>query len=491
MKSNAIVIAGGGPAGLTAGYELIKAGAAPVVIEKADKVGGIARTETYKDYRFDIGGHRFYTKVSEVEDIWHEVLGDEFLTRPRLSRIYYQGKFYNYPIKLVNTLMNLGPWESMRIGLSYLRWRALPYREEETFEQWVTNRFGDRLYKTFFKTYTEKVWGIPCSTIRADWAAQRIKGLSLREAVTQAVLGKSNAKSLIEEFEYPRLGPGQMWERVQDEINKRGGEVKMETEAVKFHHEAGRIQQVEIRGEDGTQETLEVDHLISSMPVTQLIRGLSPQPPQHVIDAARGLNYRDFLIVVLIVEQETLFPDNWIYIHDPEITVGRIQNFKNWSPDMVPDQSKTSLGMEYFCSEGDNLWEMGDDDLIKLAKREIEALGLARAADVVDGTIIRQKKAYPVYDEAYRSHLSVIQEYLAGFENLQAVGRNGMHRYNNQDHSMLTGLLAARNVLGEQHDLWAVNTERSYHEEFTVEEAQQQEEKQLSLPQGTLASSVN
>ena len=490
MKSNAIVIAGGGPAGLTAGYELIKAGAAPIVIEKAEKVGGIARTETYKDYRFDIGGHRFYTKVSEVEDIWHEVLGDEFLTRPRLSRIYYQGKFYNYPIKLANTLMNLGPWESMRIGLSYLRWRALPYREEETFEQWVTNRFGDRLYKTFFKTYTEKVWGIPCSTIRADWAAQRIKGLSLREAVTQAVLGKSNAKSLIEEFEYPRLGPGQMWERVQDEINERGGEVKMQTEAVKFHHEADRIQRVEIRGEDGTQETLEVDHLISSMPVTQLIRGLSPQPPQHVIDAARGLSYRDFLIVVLIVEQEHLFPDNWIYIHDPDITVGRIQNFKNWSPDMVPDQSKTSLGMEYFCSEGDNLWEMDDGDLIKLAKREIEALGLAQAADVSDGTVIRQKKAYPVYDETYRTHLAVIQEYLAGFENLQAVGRNGMHRYNNQDHSMLTGLLAARNVLGEEHNLWAVNTERSYHEEFTIEEAKQQE-KQLSLPQGTLASSVN
>ena len=326
-------------------------------------MGGIARTETYKDYRFDIGGHRFYTKVSEVEDIWHEVLGDEFLTRPRLSRIYYQGKFYNYPIKLVNTLLNLGPWESMRIGLSYLRWRALPYREEETFEQWVTNRFGDRLYKTFFKTYTEKVWGIPCSSIRADWAAQRIKGLSLREAVSQALFGKSDAKSLIEEFEYPRLGPGQMWERVQEEINERGGEVKMQTEVVKFHHQDGRIDEVETRAEDGTRETLAVDHLISSMPVTQLIRGLSPQPPQHVIDAARGLSYRDFLIVVLIVDQEQLFPDNWIYIHDPGITVGRIQNFKNWSPDMVPDQSKTSLGMEYFCTEGDALWEMNDSDL--------------------------------------------------------------------------------------------------------------------------------
>lgn len=476
------VIIGGGPAGLTAAYELTKRGVRPTVFEQSEKLGGISRTETYKGYRFDIGGHRFYTKVREVERIWHEVMGSDFLTRPRLSRIYYGGKFYRYPIKIGNTLGNLGVIESARIMLSYLRWKVFPYRQEETLEHWVTNRFGDRLYRTFFKTYTEKVWGVPCSTIRADWAAQRIKGMSLREAVTQALLGTSNAKSLIEEFQYPRLGPGMMWEQTGKAIRARGGEVKMSHDVGGVQHNGTRVESVTVypRGADGAPRSVAVEQLISTMPISRLVQVMDPQPPETVLHAARSLAYRDFLTVVIIVDKEELFPDNWIYIHDPESKVGRIQNFKNWSPEMVPDSTKTSLGMEYFCSEGDELWEMEDDALIELARREIDKLGLAKAEDVIDGTIIRQKKAYPVYDGEYRQHLAVIQAYLDGFENLHAVGRNGMHRYNNQDHSMLTAMLAVKNIFGEAHNLWEVNTERSYHEEFTVDEKREHEEDNIS-----------
>lgn len=465
MNNVETVVIGGGPAGLTAAYELTKNGSPAIVLEMDSIVGGIARTESYKGYHFDIGGHRFYTKVTEVEEIWHEVLEDDFLVRPRLSRIYYNDAFYPYPLNLVKTLQNLGPVESARIGMSYLRWKVRPYPEENTFEEWVTNRFGDRLYRTFFKHYTEKVWGIPTTEIRADWAAQRIKGLSLRSAVGQAVFSRSNVKSLIEEFHYPRLGPGMMWERMCDKIEENGGHICRETKATRVRHEEGWV--VEVSAENhGSTQTYPVDQLISTMPVSQLVRALDPTAPPEVLEAANNLRYRDFLIVVLIVDQAHLFPDNWIYIHSRNVNVGRIQNFKNWSEEMVPDQSKTSLGMEYFVNEGDWLWDMPDEELIELATREIAALHLANGADVIDGTIIRQRKAYPVYDATYQDNLAVIRDYLDGFENLQTVGRNGMHRYNNQDHSMLTGLLAARTILREgEHDLWNVNTERSYYEE--------------------------
>ncbi|NJN86344.1 MAG: NAD(P)/FAD-dependent oxidoreductase [Leptolyngbyaceae cyanobacterium SL_7_1] len=477
MERYPVVIIGAGPAGLTAGYELSKRGVNSVVLEKADKVGGISRTETYKGYRFDIGGHRFFTKVGEVQQVWKEILGDEFIKVPRLSRIYYRNKFYNYPLSLFNTLSNLGIVSSFVILLSYLKAKVRAKLnltpEPETFEEWVTDRFGYRLYRTFFKTYTEKVWGIPCNKIRADWAAQRIQGMSLKRAVINALFGSQNAKSLIKEFDYPLLGPGMMWERCQEILESKGSPVHLHTTVTRVERDGNRIKSITAQQGDRTFQ-LTGDHFVSSMPVTALLHRLDPLPPEHVLKAARGLKYRDFLIVSLIVDRDHLFPDNWIYIHSPDFKVGRIQNFKNWSPAMVPDAGKTCLGMEYFCSEGDALWETEDAELIKLATQEAIDLDLGvQPGDVKDGTVIRQYKAYPVYDGEYRQHLQVIQEYLETFENLQTVGRNGMHRYNNQDHSMLTAILAAKNILGEQHDLWNVNVERSYHEEFTKNELEQ------------------
>ncbi len=469
-----VVVMGGGPAGLTAAYELAKHDKKSVVLEQADKVGGISRTEVYKGYRFDIGGHRFFTKVGEVQQIWKEILGDEFIQVPRLSRIYYRGKFFDYPLSVVSTLKNLGIADSALSILSYLKSRLNsklnPGPEAENLEDWVIERFGNRLYRTFFKSYTEKVWGIPCDKIQAEWAAQRIKGLSLKKAVVNAMFGSNDTKTLIKEFDYPIYGPGMMWERCEQILKEKDSPVHLETQVTRVEHDGKNVQRViASRGEETL--TLSADNYVSSIPVTALIRCMDPVPPQPVIEAARGLKYRDFLIVPLVIDLENIFPDNWIYIHSPEFRVGRIQNFKNWSMAMVPDASKTCVGMEYFCSEGDDLWEMSEAELIALASKEIVGLGLVPDLQYVqDGTVIRQKKAYPVYDGEYRQHLNVIQEYLQQFENLQTVGRNGMHRYNNQDHSMLTGLLAAKNILGETHDLWTVNVERSYLEDFTPEQ---------------------
>lgn len=469
-----VVVIGGGPAGLTAAYELAKHQVKSIVLEKGDRVGGISRTETYKGYRFDIGGHRFFTKVGEVQAVWKEILDNDFIQTPRLSRIYYDGKFYDYPLSITKTLRNLGLRRSALIFASYLYAKLKKFLhltpEPQTFEEWVVDCFGWRLYLTFFKTYTEKVWGIPCNQIRADWAAQRIQNLSLKQAVINALFGSQNAKSLIKTFDYPRLGPGMMWERCQELLEAQGCPVHLHTEVVKVEREGSRITRVVAQRGDETW-TLTGDHFINSMPVSLLMHRLDPAPPDDVMEAARGLKYRDFLIVSLVVNREHLFPDNWLYIHSPEFRVGRIQNFKNWSPAMVPDPSKTCLGMEYFCSQGDDLWEMEDAQLIELATEEIIRLNLGvKPGDVVDGCVIRQRKAYPVYDGEYRQHLQVLQDYVETFDNLQTVGRNGMHRYNNQDHSMLTALLAAKNILGEQHDLWNVNVERSYHENFTNEE---------------------
>lgn len=462
------IIIGAGPAGLTAAYELVKQKIQPIVLEKADKVGGISRTETYKGYRFDIGGHRFYTKVEAVQRLWQEVLGKDFIKVPRQSRIYYKGRFFNYPLDAYNTLSNLGFWESLQIVLSYFKAKLSPLPEEENLEQWVTNRFGERLFKTFFKTYTEKVWGIPCDKIQADWAAQRIKGLSLKAAILNALFKTNNTKTLIKEFDYPVLGPGMMWERCQELVESKGGKVQLDTKVVRIERHGNRISSITIQHEGRTRQ-IYGDHFISTMPVSALIHRLEPLPPDEVVQAANSLNYRAFMIVSLMVNRPHLFTDNWIYIHSPEVKVGRIQNFKNWSPAMVPDPSKTCLGMEYFCSEGDELWKLSDVELIDLATRELARLGLAAQRDVEDGVVIRQPKAYPVYDSEYRQHLKTIQSFLSTIENLQTVGRNGMHRYNNQDHSMLTAMLAVRNILGENHDLWEVNTERSYYEEFTTE----------------------
>ena len=328
------LIIGAGPAGLTAAYELAKQRVLPLVVERAGQVGGISRTEVYEGYRLDIGGHRFFTKVGEVEALWHEILGDAFIERRRLSRIFYEGKFYPYPLKIWPTLKNLGPVESARILASYLKAHLLPHADPQNLEDWVVNRFGERLYRTFFKTYTEKVWGIDCREIRADWAAQRIKGLSLFGAVRQALTGRSDETSLTETFQYPVHGPGMMWERCAEHVEAMGGDVLLETEAVRLEHDGRRIRRVTLRDADGEREVVP-EHVVNSMPITHLIRALDPAPPEAVRAAADALSYRDFLIVALVLDREEVFPDNWIYVHSPEVQVGRIQNFKRWSPAMT------------------------------------------------------------------------------------------------------------------------------------------------------------
>lgn len=471
-----VAIIGGGPAGLTAALELQKLSGVhvPIVLEAGSLVGGIARTESYKGYRFDIGGHRFFTKVGEVEAIWRDVLKDDFITRPRKSRIFYRGKYYDYPLKIMNALMNMGPYEAFRIGLSYARWQVFPSRVEDNFQQWVTNRFGGRLFRHFFKSYTEKVWGIPCTEIRADWAAQRIKNLSLMKAVLNALVGTNDTVSLIEEFEYPRLGPGMMWEKVRDLVREKGGEVRTNQFVSRVHRNGQHVTAIDVsHGVDGGQASyrLAADEFVSTMPLNELVACMEPPPPPQVVAAAARLKYRDFLIVTLILDHADPFDDNWIYIHSPDVQVGRIQNFRAWSEEMVPDPDKASIGMEYFCHEGDGLWNKDDGELIQQATEELVRLGLANTGSVVDGAVIRQKKAYPVYDSEYMEALTTIKEWILTLDNFQTVGRNGMHQYNNQDHSMLTAMLAARNIMGEQHDVWNVNVERSYHEEFQVKQA--------------------
>jgi protoporphyrinogen oxidase len=468
-----VVVIGAGPAGLTAAYELCKSGVCSVVLEKDNVVGGLSRTVNYKGYHFDIGGHRFFTKVKAVEEMWREVLANgQFIRRSRLSRIYYNKKFFYYPLRASNALLGLGVWNSLLIFLSYLRAQIFPEKPEDTFEQWISNRFGKRLYKIFFKTYTEKVWGIPCNQIMAEWAAQRIKGLSLLAAVKSALIQKQQSKgdvikTLIDAFDYPELGPGMMWETVRDIVEKNGSEIKLNTGVEKIIWNGGGVKALEVVT-DGVPEIIEGTHFISSMPIRGLIKKFDPPAPERVIKAAEALNYRDFLTVALVVNKRELFPDNWIYVHDAEVKVGRIQNFKNWSPAMVPDPETTCLGLEYFCFEGDGLWTMSDADLIELGKRELGILGLVIPADVVDGSVVRMPKAYPVYDGTYAEALQVIRHFLEGVPNLQLVGRNGMHKYNNQDHSMLTAMLAVKNILGASYDLWQVNAEQEYHEEVTT-----------------------
>jgi protoporphyrinogen oxidase len=476
------IIAGAGPAGLTGAYELTRNGHACVVLESdPNLVGGISRTDQYKGYRFDIGGHRFFSKSDEVNRLWHEILGDQFITRSRMSRIYYDGKFFHYPLRPADALFKLGLWRSTRVLASYLKARLRPIQPERSFEDWVVNRFGRLLFEIFFKTYTEKLWGMPTHTISADWAAQRIQGLSLVKAVTNALFGgrrKGKAKgevikTLIDSFQYPRLGPGQMWEAARDRIRERGGDVHLDRRVVRIDHDGSSVTAMVAADSQGRLTEYHGRHFLSTLPIRDLIRCMNPQPPRAVVEAAESLQYRDFLTVVLIVDRPETFPDNWIYIHEPGVRVGRIQNFKNWSPDLVPDPSRSSLGLEYFCFVGDDLWTMPDDQLVALGRREIDKIGLVSAADVVDGCVVRMPKAYPVYDDVYQKHLAVIRDWLKNLPNLELAGRNGMHKYNNQDHSMMTAVLAARNILGiGRFDTWKVNTDAEYHESGPASSAQ-------------------
>jgi len=459
-----VVVLGGGPAGLTAAYLLAKQGKPVIVLESTDALGGIARTTIKNGFRFDLGGHRFFTKVKEVDDLWHEIMGDEFLKRPRKSRIYWNDKFLEYPLQGVDVIRKLGPVELTRCMLSYF-WAALkPKGREDTFEEWVSNRFGKRLYTHFFKTYTEKLWGVKATEIRAEWAAQRIKGLSFFAAAKAAFFGNegNKIKSLISEFNYPRFGPGQMWELMAEAIREHGGEIRMNAPVTKLVIDGGKVTELIAGG-----ETLTPSHVISSLPLRTTVGIAEPRAPLSVRDAARGLRYREFLTVLLVIKGADLFDDNWIYIHQPGVQVLRIQNFKSWSPYMVPEGSTdASVGMEYFCFEGDELWNTPDDQLVTMAGQEIEKLKLAKAADVVDGYVERVHKAYPIYDELYAERVMKIREWLEGVSNLTQVGRNGLHRYNNSDHSMLTSMRAVDNILlGTDHDIWSVNVESVYHEE--------------------------
>ncbi len=459
-------VLGGGPAGLTGAYTLGVRGCQAVVFEADGQVGGIAKTVEFKGFRFDLGGHRFFTKLRQVERLWEDLAGDAYLTRPRLSRIYYDGKYLSYPLTSKDVLSRLGLWESFRCALSYLWGQRKRNGNPETFEEWVTARFGRRLYDAFFRTYTEKVWGIPGSEIRSQWAAQRIKDFSLwRAALAILGLNRRQTTTLIEEFKYPRLGPGQMWDRMRERLSESFEiPVELNHRAVSVKHRDGRVESVLVRS-NGTTTEHAVDGILSSIALSDLVFGLDPAPPEIVLEAARTLRYRDFCLVALMTTQAEPFPDNWIYIHDPGTRAGRVQNFGAWSKDMVVP-GHTCLGVEYFCFEGDDIWAMSDEDAVAMAKDEMARIGLLDPDKVIDGVKVRVPKAYPIYDMDYEPAVETIRAYLQGFENLQTCGRNGLHRYNNQDHSMWTAILAALNLAeGTSYDVWSVNTEEVYLEE--------------------------
>ncbi len=477
------VISGAGPAGLTAAYEACKRGLNPIVFEKDKEVGGISKTVDYKNYLFDIGGHRFFTKYNEVQKIWNEIIGDDFLVRPRLSRIYYNNKFFYYPLKPINALKNLGLWNSVTVLMSYISSQIKPHKNVGSFEEWVSNKFGKKLFSIFFKTYTEKVWGISCEDIQADWAAQRIKSLSLGKAILNSLgfIGKKRITTLIDEFHYPRRGPGQMWTKTRDVVEKNGGKVYLNTRVIQFNRKDNKIVSVLVTSNGSLQE-INGDYFLSTLPLRELVQSIEPAVPDDVLDAALALKYRDFFTVSLIIDKPQIFPDNWIYIHSPEVLVGRIQNFKNWSPEMVPDQQKTSLGMEYFCFQTDEIWRKNDRELIELGKEELIKLNFASREQIKDGLVIRSPKTYPIYDEGYKGRVETIKNYLSTINNLQTIGRNGLHRYNNQDHSMLSAIMAIRNILGENHQIWNINIDDEYHE--IIEEKNSQAENRKESTSG-------
>ena len=460
-------IVGAGPAGLAAAHDLAKRGRCSVVFEQDDQVGGLSRTVNYRGYRFDIGGHRFFTKSEQVEALWREVLSEDFLRRPRMSRIHYRGRFFSYPLRPMNALFGLGVVTSLRVLLSFLRRKISPTKPETSFEDWVVNRFGYVLYNIFFKTYTEKVWGISCQELSADWAAQRIRNLNLGRAVLSAVgIGRRSrdVASLIEEFDYPRYGPGQMYEAMAEKAVAGGADIRIRHRLTKVRHRNGRITGVEVATPAGVFD-VPAAHLISSMPLSELVLALDPPAPPPVLEAARGMRYRSILTVDLILGVPEVLPDTWVYLHAPEVRASRLQLYKNWSREMVPDPSKSTLGLEYFCFEEDALWTETEEKLIEIAKEDLRTLNLVDLSLVEDACVIRYPKAYPMYESGYAERVRTIRTHLEQFPNLVCIGRYGQFRYNNMDHAIMTALLGVRKLLGEDVNPWAVNEEAEYQEE--------------------------
>jgi len=441
------LIIGAGPAGLAAGYHLARRNLNPIVIEKDSQAGGLSKTLEYKGYRFDIGGHRFFTDNKEVERLWFEVLGNAFIKKHRLSRIYYRNKFFDYPLHFTNAFKNLGLRDSFLILTSYLKASFIKEEEVVSFEDYIVRRFGRRLFEIFFKEYTEKVWGIPCSRLSADWAGQRIAGLSIMSVIKNSLqLGQGDSvRTLVKNFYYPILGPGMMYEEMARSIAAAGGKVELGREVIKVSHKGDRITEVAARLGDNSIASYKIDSLISSMPLNAFISAMEPAPPQEVLDASSRLKFRSILVANLICRNPDIFPDNWIYIHSPDIKLCRIQNYKNWSSLMVPDARHSSLGLEYFCSEADELWGMKDEDVVEFAKRELEHIGFK--VNVIDFCVHRASAAYPVYFVGYKDPLKVIEEYLASFTNLQIAGRAGQYRYDNMDAAISTGISAAKNII--------------------------------------------
>jgi protoporphyrinogen oxidase len=525
MSNKTALIIGAGPAGLTAAYELLlRTDIRPIVLEKSEYMGGISRTVNYKGNRIDIGGHRFFSKSDRVMNWWMAVMPLEarngaasisyqnqtrdvaaspagpspettdrvMLIRHRKSRIYFLRRFFDYPIKLSKeTLAKLGLTRTVKIGFSYMRSVVSQIKPEKSLEEFLINRFGRELYLLFFKSYTEKVWGVPCDQISAEWGAQRIKGLSITKAVTHFVKStfsrkksggdlqqKGTETSLIEQFMYPKLGPGQLWEYVAETVQKKGGCVMTGWNVESIHADGNRILSVvAVHNDSGERRTFEADYFFSTMPVRELIHALDAPIPRNVREVSDGLMYRDFITVGLLLNRlqvrddsanaARLLADNWIYIQEPDVLVGRMQIFNNWSPYMVADPEKVWVGLEYFCYDTDDLWKKSDEDMMALAKEEVERIGIISREDVVDATVIRMPKTYPAYFGTY-DRFDEIRDYVNGFENLFLVGRNGMHKYNNQDHSMLTAMTAVDNIaagITDKSNLWAVNTEMEYHEE--------------------------
>lgn len=460
-------IIGAGPAGMACAYTLARGGQRAVVIDE-EGVGGLCKTIEFSGYLFDIGGHRFLSKSDLINAIWQEILGEDLLRVKRLSRIFYRKRFFSYPLSFFNTFWNLGPFESFRCIASYSVCRLTRPGNDQTFEGWIINRFGKRLYEIFFDTYTRKVWAVPCKDISADWAVQRIRGLSLRVAIKKALLGARSRgpKTLAEEFFYPKKGPGQFYSLLETSLENLGTQFLFGKSVVKVNHNEGRVTSIVVRDKSGPEEyEIPVDYLFSSMPLTELIRSLNPPPPMEIRLAASKLGFRSFLVVNVILDCEALFPDQWIYVHSPDVKLGRIQNYKNWSPFMTANPKRTSLGLEYFCTEGDELWEMNDLDLIDFALEELERIGIVSRKHLINGFVVRRKNVYPVYSLDYQKSLEVLKDYLSPFKNLQTMGRAGLFRYDNSDHAMLSGIGAAKNYMNKSaYNLWSQGPQQEYLE---------------------------